>query len=416
MSDASDDSLVKIVRGKGPMTERQAALDELSRRCRPAFHKLRSRMKLGPVFLSRVRVNFIEDLEGEVVGRALLTFKPDQDARFSSYAGTIYHNHVVGVLRGRPAFQSATDADGDDRLGRHAAPSEQSLEKDILDRAAALTQRCLKLLSARHRDVFIWAVLLECTPTMLHEVFPDISFSNFKQLSHRARAAFATAWSAGGGDALLHMAAEVRQAMVEHADLDRIKDPKARRAVQLWHAEKSLSAVAKRLNLTPAEAQSLVAGALRELAQASFRRGGKLAPLAEYLEFAEDRALKDELTARVDRSVALARAAFGFGPIAAAVDTLGSFCQRQFATADDYERAIKALEITPARLRRLLADEDDFDAALLTRLAKFLGIPRRELAALPRRAFQQPLLMMRAPEPYDQERFRSRVWACLKKR
>jgi len=427
LRDWTDEKLVALVNGPSPDTRRIEAGLELERRYRPVLcGRFRNEIRNPAQFLAAVKCSRIEDFCADVLGKAIRTYRRGHGARFSTWLYQILTREIISGFRLRKPPMQATGPDGQDFLGDLEARGGPGggLEPLAFQEAIDLARACLEEMDPRWQMAFVWGHFLQMSNEEIRGVWPHESLDNVKQLKSRAAARFVVLWHEKGGARAEELLQNLAGAVAEKIDPRRIRKRRVREAYLLWMRRGSLVAAARELKMGPARLRSLLLEAMHDLFGQVFR-GETLDPaalracegdLARYLELSEAARPGDAVLARLQRTLDLVRAAFGFAPPGTAAQTLGSFVQSRLSREEDYDSACRELGLRPAALRRLLADQAEPERELFARLSRFLEVPEGRLRALPRRPAGETALLLRSRSGFDDERFRERVLAWIRKK
>ncbi|MBI2922024.1 MAG: sigma-70 family RNA polymerase sigma factor [Planctomycetes bacterium] len=413
-SQCSDEDLVEAVRT--PQGGRQAAAyDELWKRHRGLLTVLAHRRtaKIGQM-LSNLERGSIDHLVGDVMGKAIRHYKRGKGAQFKTYVGRILMNEMTSGARRKGKFAATLDArDGEDG---HPEPAARvippgSMAHVTLIEIGEIARASILALREAERQVFVWAVVLDYSHAQLQDLCPDKSPEALRKLKQRATETFFVEWDRRGGSRAEELLGELGPAMAERLDPERIKDPKARDAYRAWLTG-DLASAARATGLDIDKTRALLLSAAHDLYEQATLRG-RSRVLAQILDIGEGATPADPLLARARRTIALVRAAFGVAPLEAAFTTLGAFLHARLRTAADCESARKALGLSPADFRLLLADQLDPGADTLKRLARFLETPLASLKALPRTPLGPPDVVTRGAGRLDHARIRERALSWI---
>jgi DNA-directed RNA polymerase specialized sigma24 family protein len=414
LSQCSDEDLVEVART--PKGGRQgAAFDELAKRHGRALAAIASRRaRFVGQLLSNVERGSVSDLVGDVLGQAIRGYKTGKGAQFKTYASRILINEMTSGAR-RKGKIVATLEPKDGESGGYEPPAPAippgSMAHVTMIEIAEIARKSIAALNENDRQAFIFAVVLDYSHPQLQDLYPGKSPEALRKLKQRVTEKFLIEWERGGGSKAELLLGELGRAMAERLDPDRIKDPKAREAYSAWLTT-GLAGAAQAVGMDLEKTRQLLLSATHDLYEQATLRG-RSRVLAQVLDIGEGAAQADPLLARARRTIALVRAAFGIAPLEAAFTTLGAFVQARLKTAGDFENARKAAALSPADLRRLLADDLNPGADTLKSLAAFLEVPLASLQALPRTPLEPPDVATRGADRLDRVRVRERAMAWL---
>lgn len=406
-----DETLVDVVRADPPDARQSAAFDELMRRhsgrLRAIAHR---RTRYLGMMLSNLQCGSVEDLVGEVMGRAVQGFRRGRGAKFGTYLCTILSN--VMTTGARRKAELAGVFDGAEEDSRPNEPPDDAIRPGstahiVLIEIAEIARKAICSLKEAERKAFVWSVVLDYSHEQLADLYPGKSPAALRKMKERASAGFFEHWQRLGGPKAEELLKALGPAMADRLDPERIRDPKARAAYRAWLTG-NLAGAAKAVGLDTEETRRLLLSATHDLYQQATLRG-RSRVLAQVLDIGGGETPHDPLLARARRTVAIVRAALGVAPLEAAFTTLGAFVQSRLRSAPDYEAAREALGLQAGEFRKFLADEFDPGARALTRLARHLGTPPAGLLALPRRPLGGPELATRGPGRLDTLKVRERA-------
>ncbi len=422
LNQQSDEQLVANIRDPKRTTDLQVrTAAALAERYKPKLlGALRRKVFNLPQFLAAVECNRQEDFCADCVGKAVISYNPSRGAKFSTWLYEIFHNAVVSGFRRRKTFQPRETQDGVNSLETlpSRAPQPGSLAHLAFIEIRELARKCINAMPEKRKTIFVWGEITGLTPSEIRDLRPDLSTDNIKQIKHRALVDFLTLWEKHGGARAEQTLESAAAAMAEKIDVDLIKDKRARDAYRRWIRDGNLAAAARDLNTTPQRLRKLLLSAMRDIFNQAMYRGDHIDPkalktrgnaLAAYLDLSEGIQPKDPLLERIRRTLDTVRAAFGLAPPDRAIHTLGSFIQEKLLLEEDYDAACRALDLKPAALRGLLADEYQPDGPLYRRLARLLNVDEKRLRALPRRPAEPTATPLRSRADFDDERFYNRV-------
>ncbi len=373
-----------------------------------------------PKFLSATASPSVEAFCGDVLGKAIETWRPEGGATFSTWVYRLLSQAIVDASRLKHrAVVSPEDPDGVQR--KDPKPDGSPLHELALQDALDLARRCLLALPERSQQVFVWTVLIRFDYEEIRAVWPEVTIANLKQIKHRAAAQFYESWDKNGGAAIENAAQMLAGAMADRVDAARIRDPKARQAYLAWIKTQTsdLGPAARTLGMTEDALRPLLNDAMQDLFKQVYRGKGPKKPtkddLARAAALAETEGPKNALSGRILEVLDFARAAFGFAPPESAIHTLGTLLHSRLATPESHEAACRELGLKPAAFRKLLSDELDLEQDFLSRLAKFLEMPIDQVRALPRRPAGETRHRLRSRADFDPEAFQRRVLAWVLK-
>src|SRR5690242_19095130 len=129
LKELEPEHLVQIIRGKGSIDEKIAALRVLEEKYKPI---LSGRIGNGvghiPQFLAASKSGAVEHFAADVLGKAIRTWKSGRGAKFSTWLYEILTNAITDGLRATKNLPlPSVDGDGRDRLGDRPAPPSPSV-------------------------------------------------------------------------------------------------------------------------------------------------------------------------------------------------------------------------------------------------------------------------------------------------
>ncbi len=414
LSQCPDEDLVEVVRT--PKHVRQTeAFDELHKRHGRMLAGMAWRkVGLGGGLASNARRGSVEDLVGDVLGQAILGYKRNGGAAFKTFLMRCFLNEMYSGGRRKGKFVASLEPneDGEIRYERAAAVVPPgSLAHLTLLEVNDIAHNALAAMKETERKAFLWAVVLDYSHEQLQDLYPGRSPAALRKVKERVTKSFFAEWERLGGPRAQELLQELGPAMSERLNPDRIKDPTAREAYRAWLMG-DLASAAQKVGLDVAKTRALLLSAAHDLYEQATLRG-RSRVRAQVLAIGEDAASADPLLASSRRTLALVRAAFGVAPLEAAFTTLGAFVQARLKSAADFEAARKALALSPADFRRLLADDLHPGAPLLKRLARVLDLPLASLKALPHSPIGLDDVVTRGAPRLDRDRVRRRALAWL---
>lgn len=414
LSQCPDEDLVEVVRT--PRHARQAAaFDELNRRHGALLARMAyRRMSVVSAMVSNAGRGTIEDLVGDVLGQAIQGYRRGRGAAFKTFLARcfLYEMYSAGRRTGKFVASLEPKEDGEIRHERAAAVIPPgSLAHLTLLEINDIAHKALAAMKESERKAFLWAVVLDYSHDQLQDLYPGRSPAALRKVKERVTKSFFAEWERLGGPRAQELLQELGPAMSERLNPDRIKDPTAREAYRAWLMS-DLAGAAQKVGLDVERTRALLLSAAHDLYEQATLRG-RSRVRAQVLEIGAGAASADPLLASSRRTLALVRAAFGVAPLEAAFTTLGAFVQARLKSAADLEAARKALALSPAEFRRLLADDLHPGAPLLKRLARLLDTPLASLRALPHTPLGLDEVITRGAARLNRDRVRTRALAWL---
>ncbi len=426
MPSTTDAKLVELIRNpKTPVADQKLALRELDERTRRiVIGSCWAKVFNPQAVLAALGHTDVADLVADVIADAVRAYDASKGAKFSTFACRIFHNRVVdafkgGVERDLPIENEEGEIPHEDRKGRGLPPGSEAVLREAREQARA----CTRTLPEREGTLLGMRLLWRHGYEEIHDLLPQESLQNLRQIVSRAVKAWLKEWVRRGGEDIQDIIERFALVMRNDMSEDRIRNKDAREAYEAWRkADHNAVKAARALKKNPEEVRRLVFDGLSQALEGVFRRGridrervGLLGDeVGDLFLLCEESGQSHPLYEHIQRTFAVVRAAFGLEPLENVCHTLGSFVQSRLASEADYARAAENLKLTPSALRRLLDDRGEVDDGLYKRLSQFLEEPVERLHELPRGRKRASRTVERSHQRFDEKRYFERLETCLR--